>query len=243
MNNSKYALVTGSTKGIGKQIAIDLLKKDYFVILNYSSDDSVITDLEIELSEISSKYKIIKQDLSDMDGIPSFITNVKNVAPYLNVLVLNTAITNRKDFKELSMEDWNKVLNTNLTGPFFIVQSLSDYILNDGNIIFIGALMGIYPHAMSIPYGVSKAAVHELSKYLVKYFCERSITVNTVAPGFVETPWQKNKPEQIRKNITEKTALKRFAMPSEVSSTCLHLIENRFVNGQIIVIDGGYCYK
>lgn len=243
MKNQRYALVTGSSKGIGKQISIDLLKKDYFVIMNYAHDESVIENLELELLQISDKFKIIKKDLSQPDNVSSFIEEVKKEVPYLNVLVLNTGITNRKEFKELSFEEWNKVLNANLNCPFFIVQALSDYLQNNSNIIFIGALMGIYPHAISIPYGVSKAAVHELSKYLVKYFCERDITVNTVAPGFVETPWQKDKPAEIRKNIENKTALERFATVEEISSTCLHLIDNKFINGQIIVVDGGYCYK
>ncbi|MDR2395118.1 MAG: SDR family NAD(P)-dependent oxidoreductase [Endomicrobium sp.] len=239
----KYALVTGSTKGIGEQIAIDLLKKGYFVIFNYSNDDSLIQQLKKELEIISPAYKIIKHDLSKINQIGEFINTVKTLTSELDVLVLNAGTTNRKDFYELTIEDWLKVINTNLSSPFFIVQGLGQQIKQNGNIIFIGSLLGIKPPAISIPYGISKAGLHMLSKNLVKIFNNRNITVNTVAPGFVETSWQKNKPKKIKENIINKIALHRFAYESEISSICLHLIDNRYINGQVLIVDGGYAYK
>lgn len=239
----KYALITGSTKGIGKQIAIDLLKRNYFVILNYSNDDSVIKLLRKELDTISSKYKIIKHDLSKIDELSEFTDKVTAITKTLDVIILNTAITNRKEFRKIEPSEWNKVINTNLTSPFFILQKLDKYINENGNIIFIGALMGTVPHAISIPYGVSKAGLHMLGKYLVKIFCDRKITVNVIAPGFVDTPWQKNKPESLRKKIEGKIALHRFATPDEISLSCMHLIDNKYINGAILNLDGGYSYE
>lgn len=82
-----------------------------------------------------------------------------------------------------------------------------------------------------------------LSRYLVKEFAERKITINTIIPGFVDTPWQKNKPAEIRQSIENKVALGRFAEPEEIAKVCLSIIENQYINGAEIVVDGGYCYQ
>jgi 3-oxoacyl-[acyl-carrier protein] reductase len=104
-------------------------------------------------------------------------------------------------------------------------------------------MMGIYPHGTSLAYGVSKAAVHALAVNLVKCFEGTGTTVNAIAPGFVETQWQKDKPDQIRKNICAKTALNRFASVEEVADAVRFCIKNQFVNGSIIEVSGGYNYK
>ena len=103
--------------------------------------------------------------------------------------------------------------------------------------------MGIHPHAMVLSYGVSKSAVHALVKNLVKEFERTGTTINAVVPGFVETPWQKEKPEEIKQNIYKKTAIPRFATIDEIVSAYSFCIENSFVNGSLIEVNGGYCYK
>lgn len=239
----KYAVVTGSSKGIGKQVGIDFLKQGYHVIFNYGHDDSVLAELNNELAIISSNYTIIKNDFSCMEKIENFVLQVNKIVDKIDVLVLNTAMTNRKTFDTLTMDEWNEVLTTNLTSPCFLIQKLKNKIKQNGNIIFIGAMLGEVPHAISIPYGVSKAGVHILAKYLVKEFCEDNIRVNVVAPGFVETPWQKNKPVEQRKRIEEKIALKRFATPEEISDAVMFIVNNGYINGAILDINGAYCYK
>jgi len=133
-------------------------------------------------------------------------------------------------------------MNTNVNIPFILLQYLSPIIATQGSIVFIGSDMGIYPHAVSAAYSVSKAAVHMLAKSLVKEFAERQIRVNALAPGFIDTEWQKEKPEWLRDNIESKTALKRFGTPAEVADACLSLIENSYINGAILQVDGGYCF-
>lgn len=132
---------------------------------------------------------------------------------------------------------------TNLNAPFYIIKLLKEKIKYSGNIIFIGSILGIYSHAMSIPYAVSKAGLHMLAKSLIKEFCEEKIRVNVIAPGFVDTPWQKAKPQEQRKRIEDKTALKRFAKVEEISNAVQFVVNNGFVNGAILSLDGGYCYK
>jgi 3-oxoacyl-[acyl-carrier protein] reductase len=103
--------------------------------------------------------------------------------------------------------------------------------------------MGVYPHGTSLAYGVTKAAVHALALNLVKCFEGTDTTVNAIAPGFVETEWQATKPQHIRDNIYAKSAVKRFATPDEVADAVRFCINNGFVNGSVLEISGGYCFK
>lgn len=241
--NRKVALITGSTKGVGKQIAIDLLKKNYFVILNYAHSDAEAQNVREYLHEISENFIIVKADLSSVDGLTTLTDKVRQTTEKIDCLILNAGKTLKVDFQEISFDAWSKVLATNVDIPFFLIQKLSDLLSSGGRIIFIGSLLGIMPHGISIAYGVSKAAQHKLAQYLVKVFSDKEITVNVVAPGFIDTPWQKNKSVDHRRRIEEKISLKRFGKTEEVSQTCLHLIENGYINGQVIVVDGGYCYQ
>lgn len=188
-------------------------------------------------------FHIIKKELSNYENVVSFVEKVKQITDKIDVAVLNSAITDRSTFQEITEESWNYVVNTNLNCPFFLIQKLSPFMQENGSVIFIGSILEIYPHSMSIAYGATKSAIHFLSKQLVKEFSNRKITVNTVAPGFTDTTWQKDKPTDQRARIEAKTALNRFATPEEVASLCMEAIRNRFINGAVLEINGGYCYK
>lgn len=240
----KTAIITASTKGIGKSIALKLLSKGCFVIMNYSNDDKIANKLDIELTKKHpDQYKIIKADLSTYVGMEIFVQECLATRKIINYLVLNTGITVRENFEDLSLDTWSKVMDTNLNIPFFTVQKFSKYIDDKGSIVFIGSILGEVPHSVSIPYGVSKAGIHFLAKSLVKEFAEQKITVNAICPGFVDTTWQIAKSPQIRKSIEEKTALGRFAKPEEIADLCYSVLTNNFINGSIINIDGGYSYR
>lgn len=236
----KIALVTGSTKGIGKQIAVDLLCSGHFVILNYAHSDDIAESVSSELRKISDSFTIIKADLSSIDGLERLMSGVFKVTNVIDILILNAGITIRSEFEELTLEQWSSVFNVNLTVPFFLVQNVYKIMRYNGKILFVGSVLGRFPHSVSIPYGVSKGALEILVKYLVQYVLEKKITVNVVAPGFTDTDWQKGKDPDQRKRIEAKIASKRFADACEISSTCLHLIENSYINGQTINVDGGY---
>lgn len=240
----KIAVITGSTKGIGKSIGLTLLREGCYVIFNYAASNKDAEALYNELqSAYAGNYEIIKSNLSEMEGVESLTESILRNHQSIDYLILNAGTTSRTSLRDISLDEWNRVLNTNLTMPLFLIQKLSKHITDGGRIIFIGSLMGKYPHSMSISYGVSKAGVHMLSRYLVKEFAERKITINTIIPGFVDTPWQKNKPAEIRQSIENKVALGRFAEPEEIAKVCLSIIENQYINGAEIVVDGGYCYQ
>lgn len=237
-------LVTGGTKGIGKAIVLKYLHQGCYAIITYSSDDETAELFQRELDvNYKDKYEIIKADLSKIEEVKIMCNIIRCKYRKIDYLILNAGVTNRNSFSDMTIDEWNYVINVNLTMPFFIVQSLVDCIIKGGSILFIGTVMGIYPHAISIPYAVSKAGVHMLSRQLVKHLAPYKITVNTIAPGFVDTPWQKSKPLEQRIRIENKIALKRFALPEEIAQLCWDISQNAYINGSLLEIDGGYCYE
>lgn len=237
-------LVTGGTKGIGKAIVLKYLHQGCYAIITYSSDDETAELFQRELDvNYKDKYEIIKADLSKIEEVKIMCNIIRCKYRKIDYLILNAGATNRNSFSDMTIDEWNYVINVNLTMPFFIVQSLVDCIIKGGSILFIGTVMGIYPHAISIPYAVSKAGVHMLSRQLVKHLAPYKITVNTIAPGFVDTPWQKSKPLEQRIRIENKIALKRFALPEEIAQLCWDISQNAYINGSLLEIDGGYCYE
>lgn len=223
----KYALVTGSTNGIGKAIGDKLEEHGYTVFRNGRKTDS--------------RYRTyIPSDLSTLEGVNTLADHLLNRVDKLDVLVLNAGTTCRKPLPKITPNDWNLVMDTNVNMPFFLIQRLSGLLAENGSILFISSAMSIWPHAVSLPYGVSKAAVNMLARGLVKEFAGRKIRVNAVCPGFIDTQWQLAKPAWLKEKIEKKTALNRFGTPEEVSDMCISLITNTYINGAIVSIDGGY---
>lgn len=172
-----------------------------------------------------------------------FVQFVKSRAESISCIVCNAGMTIRKPNMEITDEQWEQVMQVAVNSHFYLIRDCYEMIEPDSRIIFMGSMMGVLPHGTSLPYGVSKAAVHALAKNLVKEFEGTGTTVNAIAPGFVETEWQKNKPQNIRENIYGKTAIKRFAAVDEIANAVAFCLDNQFVNGSVIEVSGGYCFK
>ena len=134
-------------------------------------------------------------------------------------------------------------MDVNVNVPAELIRQFDPVLQDNGNIIMISSDMSVYPHATSVPYTVSKSALNGLTLALVKEYCDRNIRVNAVLPGFVDTPWQKNKPEDQRKRICGKVALHRFAQPEEIAEVVYGITKASYLNGALIRVDGGYCYR
>lgn len=240
----KVAIVTGSTKGVGKAIGKKLLEANCRVIFNYAHDDQAANNLNEELDKkYRGRFLIVKSELSSFESMEYFIDTIKEFTSSVDYILLNAGITTKQPFSSITKENWNSVINTNLTIPFFMVQQLSNIINDEGRIIFIGSILGKYPHSISLPYGISKSAIPMMAKYLVKEFKNKNVTVNTITPGFVNTSWHMNKPIDLRTRIESKIANGKFAEPEEVANLCMHVISNNYINGSEICIDGGYCFE
>lgn len=230
----KTAIVTGGTSGIGLGVAKMLLTKGYKVYATYVGPD---------FEENIENFEPIKVDQSNREELYAFINRIKLECKEIDCIVCNAGMSIRKSFTETTDNDWDMQMEVAVNSHYILVRELYSLIPNGSRIIFTGSQMGLMPHAMVLSYGVTKAAVHALAKNLVKEFEGTGTTVNAIVPGFVETPWQKEKPEEIKQNIYRKTAIHRFATVDEVVDAYRFCIDNSFVNGSLIEVNGGYSYK
>lgn len=230
----RYAVVTGGTSGIGLGVSKMLIEKGYYVYATYVGDD---------FTEIIENFEPIKIDQTSRKEVYKFIAYVKSHCSQLDCLVCNAGLTIRKSFTETTDSDWDKMMEVAVNSHYIMVRELFYIIPSGSRIIFTGSQMGLMPHAMVLSYGVTKAAVHALVKNLVKEFEGTGTTVNAIVPGFVETPWQKEKPEEIKQNIYKKTAIHRFATVEEIVDAYRFCVDNSFVNGSLIEVNGGYSYR
>lgn len=239
----RYAVVTGGTSDIGRQIAAELLRENYYVIASFCNDEKGAKDCNAYFSTISGQFSLLKVDLGDHEAIKQFGETIKSIAKSIDIFIGNAGATLRKPFTETTNEEWENIFRINLHANVYLLRDLDKLLVNEANIVFIGSSMAVYPHALSLSYGVSKAALHALSKNLVKFYQERKIRVNTVSPGFVDTKWQQNKPQEIRNNIEKKIALHQFASVQEITDAVFFCIRNNYLNGTILEIDGGYNFE
>lgn len=240
---NKYVLITGGTKGIGYAVATCLAKIGYNLLLSYASDEVAAQAVQTELEKLSVRVLLIKADISKKESV-ELINQLLTAADIrLDAVVFNAGLTCRDSFETLQQADWERVFYANVHFPVFLLQRIIGRINQHAGIVFTGSLMGIEPHSVSLAYGVTKSAVHALVKNLVKFLTPYQVRVNAVAPGFVDTEWQKAKPAEIRQNIERKVSLGRFCNPEELAEVYKMLIENSYFNGEVIVVDGGYSYK
>lgn len=245
MKKTRHALITGGTKGLGFAVSEVLLAAGFDVTLTFGSDAGRAEEVRAGLMEKfpGTRVTVLRADVTDLASISVITEYLRDHDVCLDAVILNAGLTSRGSFEDLQVDDWNRVLTANLTYPTFLLQALLPLINEGGSVTFTGSLMGILPHSMSLSYGVTKAATHALVQNLVKTLSPRSIRVNAVAPGFVDTEWQKTKPAAIRESINSKISLGRFAEPSEIAQIYLTLVENPYLTGEVIRIDGGYSYR
>lgn len=230
----KNAIVTGGTSGIGLGVAKMLLIKGYKVYATYVGAD---------FPDEMDNFVAVKIDQARRQEVYNFIGYVKSQTDHVDCIVCNAGMSIRKSFTETADDDWDKQMEVAVNSHYIMIREFFPIIPADSRIIFTGSQMAVHPHATVLSYGVTKSAVCALAKNLVKEFEGMGTTVNAIIPGFVDTPWQNEKPDDIKQNIYKKTAIHRFASIDEVVDAYRFCIDNPFVNGSLIEVNGGYCYK
>jgi 3-oxoacyl-[acyl-carrier protein] reductase len=230
----KYAIVTGGTSGIGLGVARMLISKGYHVFATYVGPD---------FTDKIDGFESVKTDQTSREEVYRFIDYVKSRCNEINCIICNAGLSIRKSLEETTDHDWDIQMEVAVNSHFILIRELYGMIAPGSRIVFTGSQMAVHPHATVLSYGVTKSAVCALAKNLVKEFEGTGTTVNAVIPGFVDTPWQHDKPQEIKQNIYNKTAIHRFATIDEVVDAFRFCIDNPFVNGSMIEVNGGYCYK
>jgi len=235
----KTALITGASGGLGLALA-NIMSNDYNLVLTYNTNEKTLKDLEEKLKDVT-KIKIIKCDLTNEEDIKNLVEESINEFSKIDVLINNAATCYDEPVELKTKETFMKVLDINLVAPFLLSKYVSKHMLEQkqGKIINISSTNGIdtnYPE--SVDYDASKAGLISLTKNLAKHYAPY-ITVNAIAPGWIETPMNKDMDENYKKQEEEKILLKRFAKPDEIAHAVLFLCENTYINGTVIRVDGG----
>ena len=239
----KIVLVTGSSRGIGRSIAISFAKAGANVIINYRNnamDASVAYDI---VSSYGNKCLCIQADVSKDTEVRRMVDKIIETYGRIDVLVNNAGIAIDSEFENKTVSNWQETLNTNVLGPFLTSKYVGKIMFKQkyGKIINISSTNGIntiYPY--SIDYDASKAALINLTKNLAIQFAPY-VNVNSVAPGWVDTPMNANLPKSYLRDEKEKILLKRFGEPEEISNVVLFLASDkaRYITSEIIKVSGG----
>ena len=233
----KNVLVTGSTGTLGEELIKTLSKNNYNVIAHYHTNEMKVQKLKEQLPNI----EFIKSDLTSEEEINIMVDKIIEKYKHIDILINNAAFYQDEALEEKTKETFMKVLDVNLIAPFLLSKKIGKYMLEEkkGKIINIASTNGIdtfYPE--SVDYDASKAALINLTKNMAKYYAPY-ITVNAIAPGWIETKETLNMEEKFKKEETDKILLKRFAKPHEIVECILFVCANDYINGSVIRIDGG----
>jgi 3-oxoacyl-[acyl-carrier protein] reductase len=244
----KSALVTGAATGIGRSAVLALAGAGYDVALNFSSSERAVRETAAAAGKLGARTLLVRCDVSDEAGVRAMLRAVEDGFGRLDVLINNAGTTapwKPRDLETLSLEDWDRVFAVNVRGLFQVTRAAIPLLRQSkGCVVNTASIVGLRPGPQPLPYAASKAAVVNLTKTLA-WNLAPDIRVNAVAPGWMEGDWMKrmlkDKYEELMDKRAKATPLKRVVTADDVAETMLSLVQsNRFVTGEVIVIDGGF---
>ena len=241
---NKVALVTGGTRGIGKEITTKLAENGYIIILNYYLNDDKANKALNTIKKISPDSILKKADVSDFKAVNQMIEEIIKNFGRIDVLVNNAGIVKDSTLKNMRYDQWDEVIKTNLYGVFNCARAVIKYMikLNYGKIVSIASVVASSGNFGQTNYVASKAGIIGFTKSLSLEVAKYNINVNCVSPGFTDTDMIKSIPKEYLDTLLSKIPLKRFAKPQEIASLVLYLVseEANYITGQNIGINGGY---
>jgi 3-oxoacyl-[acyl-carrier protein] reductase len=248
LSSRKAALVTGAATGIGRSAVLALAGAGYDVALNYSSSEAAARETAAEAHKLGARTLLVRCDVSDEAGVRAMLAEVERQFRRLDVLINNagtTASWKPRDLETLSLEEWDRVFAVNVRGLFQVTRaSIKLLRQSKGCVVNTASIVGLRPGPQPLPYAASKAAVVNLTKTLA-WNLGPDIRVNAVAPGWMEGAWMQrmlgDQYDELMGKRAKATPLKRVVSAEDVAETMMSLVRsNRFVTGEVIVIDGGF---
>lgn len=240
---SKVALITGATRGIGKEIALTLAKEGYDISLNYRKENEDLDSTKKQIEELGRKCLAVKADVSSFYECENLVKQTIENFGQIDVLVNNAGITKDNLLMRMKEEDFKDVINVNLVGTFNMTKNTISYMMKarQGRIINISSVVGITGNAGQTNYSASKAGIIGFTKSLAKEVASRNILVNAVAPGFIQTSMTDVLKDDIKENIAKSIPLKRMGTAKDVANVVKFLVsdDSSYITGQVINVDGG----
>ena len=239
----KVAVVTGASRGIGRAIAMELASEGAFVIINYNGSKEKAEEVKACIQKQGGQAEISQCNVADFDACKEFIETVIKEHGRIDILVNNAGITKDGLLMKMSEEDFDKVLDTNLKGAFHTIRFALRQMIRQrsGRIINMASVVGVSGNAGQANYAASKAGVIGLTKTAAREVASRRITVNAVAPGFIETDMTDVLPEKVKEASISQIPLGTFGKAEDVANAVAFLASDEagYITGQVLHVDGG----
>lgn len=243
MLKGKCAVITGASRGIGKCIATKFAKEGANVVINYRNNEEEALKVKQELEDLGSQVLVVKADVSELEQAEKLIKEAKKEFGRVDILVNNAGITKDNLIIRMKEEDFDSVIKTNLKGAFNCLKEVTPIMLKQkyGKIVNMSSVVGVVGNPGQVNYCASKAGLIGMTKSLAKEIGSRNITVNAIAPGFIDTDMTKILSDDQKKKILSQIPLNKFGNVEDIANVALFLASenSNYITGQVIHVDGG----
>lgn len=243
MLRGKVAIVTGASRGIGREIAMQMAKEGATVIVNYNGNKEKAQDVADDIIALEGNAEAYGCNVASFDEVKEMIDYVAGKYGRIDILVNNAGITKDGLMLKMTEEDFDKVIDINLKGTFNCMKHVSKYMLKQrsGKIINMSSVVGIGGNAGQINYAASKAGIIGMTKSAAKELGSRGITVNAIAPGYIDTEMTAVLSDEIKGKIIDSVPLKRMGQVSDIANMAVFLASDKasYITGQVMSVDGG----
>ncbi|TEB05516.1 3-oxoacyl-(acyl-carrier-protein) reductase FabG [Pelotomaculum schinkii] len=241
--SDRVAIITGASRGIGRAIALAMAKAGADVVVNYARNDAAAAEVADLIRAAGRRALLFKADVADPEAAEDLIKAAQNEFGRVDILVNNAGINRDNLVLRMKDEDWDAVLSVNLKGAFNCARAAARTMVKNqyGRIINISSVVGLTGNFGQANYAAAKAGLLGLTKALAKELCSRNITVNAVAPGFINTEMTAGLPEKVTEKLLAQIPMKRFGEPEDVAGLAVFLATDAaaYITGQTIAADGG----